>query len=49
MGLFDNILRNNVQKDVIDMGTPTSSYVKSSSGTTQITIDEDTEEYFNVG
>lgn len=42
MGLFDNILRNNVQKDVIDMGTPTSSYVKSSSGTTQITIDEDT-------
>ena len=24
------------------MGTPTSSYVKSSSGTTQITIDEDT-------
>ena len=42
MGLVDNILRNNVQKDVIDMGTPTSSYVKSSSGTTQITIDEDT-------
>lgn len=42
MGLFDNILRNNVQKDVIDMGTPTSSYVKSSSGTTQITVDEDT-------
>ena len=42
MGLFDNISRNNVQNDVIDMGTPTSSYVKSSSGTTQITIDEDT-------
>lgn len=42
MGLFDNILRNNVQKDVVDMGTPTSSYVKSSSNTTQVTIDEDT-------
>lgn len=42
MGLFDNILRNNVQKDVVDMGTPTSSYVKSSSGTSQVSIDEDT-------
>lgn len=42
MGLFNNILKNNVSKDVIDLATPTSSYVNSSTSTTQVSIDEET-------
>lgn len=43
MGLFDNILKNNISKDTIDLGTPTSSYVKSSTSTSvSANVDEDT-------
>lgn len=42
MGLFNNILKNNVNKDVIDLTTPTSSYVNSSTSTAQASITEET-------
>lgn len=42
MGLFDKILKSNISKDTIDLGTPTSSYVNSNSNTTTSTIDEET-------
>lgn len=42
MGLFANLLNNNNTKEVVDLGAPTSSYVKSSTNTTQVTVDEET-------
>lgn len=42
MGLFDNLLKGNATQEVVDMGTPTSSYVNSSSSNAQVSIDEDT-------
>lgn len=42
MGLFANLLNGTKNKEVVDMGAPTSSYVNSSSSTSQVTVDEDT-------
>lgn len=42
MGLFANLINDNKTKEVVNLGAPTSSYVKSSSSTTQVNIDEDT-------
>lgn len=42
MGLFANLLNGTKNKEVVDIGAPTSSYVKSSSSTSQVTVDEDT-------
>lgn len=42
MGLFANLLNGKNTKEVVDLGAPTSSYVKSSSSTSQTNVDEDT-------
>lgn len=42
MGLFTELINGTKNKEVVDMGAPTSSYVKSSTNTTQVNVDEDT-------
>lgn len=42
MGLFDKILNSDASKDVVNIATPTSSYVRNTPTNTPITVDEET-------